>query len=148
MIGEARLILKMYFTGRSRHSCTGERLPDVLNRELPNLSMPTEVIANDHPDFFRIGGAGNEKAISLLFRFMLHGRPALNEEQIEELISSVNRSHEQALAQQRQLTNQQEHALAQKRHNLEWWKWITSFLTGGVVGGLLLEAIRYFVARR
>ena len=125
-----------------------QRYTGVLNREVPNLSTPSEGIVTDHPDLFRVGGAGDEQAISLLFRFLLPERPPLNQNQNSELIASVNRSHEQALAQQEQLSNHHKHDFEHKRYNFEWWKWITSFLTGGVVGGLLLEAIRSFVARK
>jgi hypothetical protein len=110
-----------------------QRYSKTLDSNIPNLASPSAQIAAEHPDLFRVGGEKGDVAVSLLVRFILPGRPTLNEEQITALTTAVDRCHTQALEQD--------------RHRLEWWRWVTSFLSGGVVGAIILELVRYFLAR-
>jgi hypothetical protein len=110
-----------------------QRYSRTLNNNVPNLASPSAEIAAEHPDLFRVSGEEGDVAVSLLFRFMLPGRPPLNEDQITALTDAVDRCHAQALEQD--------------RHRLEWWKWVTSFLTGGIVGAVVLELVRHFLSQ-
>jgi len=109
-----------------------QRYSKILDNAI-NLASPSRQIAAEHPDLFRVGGEKEDVAVSLLFRFMLSGRPALAEGQIAALTEAVDGCHAQALEQD--------------RHNLEWWKWVSSFLTGGVVAAIIIELVRYFLWR-
>ncbi len=122
-------------TALIRHLATcdqEQREANVLDMAIPNLSVTTRDIVSQHPDLFRVSGKSD--SVSLWHRFLVPGRPKLNDEQTAAIIeTSVNQSHRQALEQ--------------SRHNLEWWKWVTSFLSGGVVGAIVLELVRHFLSR-
>ncbi len=108
-----------------------QRKAEILDEKL-HLSMNAKEIVADHPELFRVGG---EKTISvsLLFRFLIPGRPILNEEQTNAILEETERRYHQAI----------EHS----RHDLAWWQWITSFVAGGVAGSIILETVRYFLLR-